>query len=74
MEPPPSLPVAMGHRRPTALTARRPAIAPGHLGRGPGLVDEDELLGVETGLGVDPELAAGNDIRPLLLGGVRGFF
>ena len=46
----------------------------GHLGRGAGLVDEDQLLGIEVGLGVEPSLAAGDHIRPLLLGGVRGFF
>ncbi len=46
----------------------------GHLGRGAGLIDEDELLGIKIGLGVEPGLAAGDDIRPLLLGGVRGFF
>ena len=46
----------------------------GHLGRGAGLVDEDEFLGIEIGLGVKPGLAAKDDIRPLLLGGVRGFF
>ena len=59
---------------PAALAAPGAAPPAGHLGRGAGLVDEDELLGIETGLGVEPELAAGNDIRPLLLGGVRGFF
>ncbi len=46
----------------------------GHLGRGAGLVDEDELLGIKLGMGLEPGLAAGDDIRPLLLGGVRGFF
>jgi len=46
----------------------------GHLGRSAGLVDEDQLLGIEIGLGVEPGLAAGDDIRPLLFGGVRGFF
>ena len=66
--------MAVGHRRPAALSALGSAPQAGHLGRGAGLIDEDELLRIKVGLGVEPSLAAGGDIRPLLLGGVRGFF
>ncbi len=66
--------MAVGNRRPAALAALGSAPQAGHLGRGAGLIDEDELLGAEIGLGVEPGLAAGDHIRPLLLGGVRGFF
>ena len=66
--------MAVGNRRPAALAALGSAPQTGHLGRGAGLIDEDELLGIKIGLGVEPGLAAGDDIRPLLLGGVRGFF
>ena len=66
--------MAVGDGGPAALTALGPASQAGHLGRGAGLIDEDELLGIEVGLGVEPGLAAESDIRPLLLGGVRGFF
>ncbi len=59
---------------PATLTALGAAPQTGHLGRGAGLVDEDELLGIEIGLGVEPDLAAQRHIRPLLFGGVRGFF
>ena len=37
-------------------------------------VDEHQPLGVEVGLGVEPSLTRGQDVRPILLGGVRGFF
>ena len=66
--------MAMRDRGAAALTALGPAPRASHLGRGPGLIDEDQLLGIETGLGVEPGLAAEDHIGPLLLGGVRGFF
>ena len=66
--------MAVGNGGPAALAALGSAPQAGHLGRGAGLVDEDEPLGIEIGLGVEPGLAAKGDIRPLLLGGVRGFF
>jgi len=66
--------MAVGDGGPTALAALGPAPRAGHLGRGPGLIDEDQLLGIEIGLGVEPGLAAEDYIGPLLLGGVRGFF
>ena len=66
--------MAVGDGGPAALAAPGPAPQVGNLGRGAGLIDEDELLGIEIGLSVEPGLAADGDIRPLLLGGVRGFF
>ena len=66
--------MAVGDGGPAAHPALGPAPQAGHLGRGAGLVDEDQLLGIEIGLGVEPGLAAEDHIRPLLLGGVRGFF
>ena len=68
------LPMAVGDGGPAALAAPGPTPQAGHLGRGAGLIDEDELLGIEIGLSVEPGLAADGDIRPLSLGGVRGFF
>ena len=61
-------------RRPASLAARRPAAEPRHLRRSPGFVDEDQVLGVEVRLRVEPGLAPGGDVGPLLLGGVRCFF
>ena len=66
--------MAVGNGGPAALAALGSAAQAGHLGRGAGLIDEDELVGIKIGLGVEPSLATGDDIRPLLLGGVRGFF
>ena len=68
------LPVPVRDRGAAAGAARRTAIAPGHFGRGAGLVDEDQLLGVEIGLGLEPGPAAARHVRPLLLAGVCRFF
>ena len=67
------LPVTMGHRGTAPLAAPCPAIAPRHLGRGAGLVDEDQTLGVEIGLRLEPCPTATRNVRALLLAGVRGF-
>ncbi len=68
------LPMPVGHRRPAALAAPRPAVAPRHLGRGPGFIDEDQPLGFEIGLSLEPVLPTTHNVRALLLAGVRGFF
>ncbi len=49
-------------------------MAPGHLGRSAGLVNEHQPLGLQIGLGVEPGLPAAQDVSSLLLAGVRGFF
>ena len=64
----------MGHRGAAARTAPGATIAPGHLGRGAGLIDEHQALGIEIGLRLEPGLPAAGDVRPLLLAGVCGFF
>lgn len=46
---------------------------PGHFGGGTGLVDEDQIGGVEIRLHLEPGLAPLGDVGPLLLAGVRGF-
>ncbi len=66
--------MSMRHRRPATLTAQGSAMAPGHLGRSAGLVNEHQPLGLQIGLGVEPGLPAALDISSLLLAGVRGFF
>ncbi len=68
------LPVSMRHRCPTTLTAQGSAMAPGHLGRSAGLVDEHQPFGLQIGLGVEPGLLAAQDVSSLLLARVRGFF
>jgi hypothetical protein len=46
----------------------------GHVGRGPGFVDEDQPARVEIGLVLEPVPALGQDVGAVLLGGVRGLF
>ena len=56
------------------LAARAAAPGADHLGVGPGLVDEDQALGVKLALGGLPGEAALGHVRPILLGGVQSFF
>ena len=58
-------------RRPIGAQA---AIEADHLGVGPGLVDEDQLLRIKTRLAGDPALAAIGDVGPVTFAGVLGFF
>ena len=53
---------------------RRPAVAARHVGRGPGLVDEHQAVGLEVELGFEPGLAALHNVRAILLGRVRSLF
>lgn len=46
----------------------------GHVGRGPGLVDEDEALGVEIGLAFEPFLPAPQNIGAVLFTRIRRLF
>jgi hypothetical protein len=58
-----------------SLAAAATAVRSGHAGRGPGLIDKDETLGIGIELLLEPGLAAAlQDIRPILLAGVRGLF
>ena len=66
--------MAVRHGRPAALSPGCPTVAPGHLGRGAGLVDEDEAFRLQLGLYLEPGQPPLPDVRPLLLGGVRRFF
>ncbi len=58
--------MAVGNGRPTALAARCSPSQPGHLRGCRGLVDEDQALGVEVDLAVEPGNAAAPDIGTLL--------
>jgi len=60
----------LGHADPQALAARAAPMAARHVGRGPGFVDEDEAVGVEVELAVEPRLAVRQDVGPILLAGV----
>lgn len=67
-----SMAVRKPHPQPFA-----PAAAPvgaGHVRRRPGLVDEDEPLGIEIGLRLEPGAALAQDVRALLFDSVPGLF
>ncbi len=66
--------MSVWHRGTAALATLRAAPQAGHLGRGPGLIDEHQPAGIEIGLDFEPGQPARRDVRPILLGGVRGFF
>ena len=57
-----------------ALPAPAAAMAAGHVGGGPGFVDEDEPVGIEIELGLEPGPAPLQDVGPILLGRVGGLF
>ena len=68
------LPVAERRLGEEPAAARGTTIEPGHLGAGAGLVDEDELVGIDKGLRRPPDAAPGGDIRTVLLGGAERLF
>jgi hypothetical protein len=62
------------HAPDQALAARRPAVRAGHVGLRPGLVDEDQALGINASLMAPPPGPLARDVGPLLLGGAQSFF
>ena len=57
-----------------ALAPPATTMAPCHVGGRPGLVDEDQLVGVEIELAVEPLLATEQDVGTILLRRVAGLF
>jgi hypothetical protein len=49
-------------------------MAPGHVGRRPSLVDEDQRVGIEVELPIEPVEALLQNVRAILLDGVSGLF
>jgi len=68
------LAVAVGEAHPQALALGAPSVAAGHVGRGPGLVDEHEALGLQIELTVEPCPALAQDVGTVLLDRVPGLF
>jgi hypothetical protein len=60
------LPVAVRHLGLKALAARRPAPERGHVGLGPGLVDEDQAGGIDPVLVLNPLRPPARDIGAIL--------
>ena len=57
-----------------ALSLRRPAAKPGHVGLGPRLVDEDQTPGIDAALIVSPSFAVATYVRAILLARDEGLF
>jgi hypothetical protein len=68
------LPFTVWHLGHEPLPARRTAVRAGHVGLGPGLVDEDEPLGVKPALILFPLRPPARDPRTILLAGEQAFF
>ena len=68
------LPVAIRPRSDQPLAARATAVATGHIGLGPRLINEHKPAGIKPALSTLPAGAVPGDLRPLLLGGRKAFF
>lgn len=68
------LPVALRPRGDQPLAAWAAAMAAGHIGLGPRLINEHESAGIKLALRALPAGALPRDIRPFLLGGRKAFF
>src|SRR3546814_928184 len=68
------LPVAVRDRSTAAFASERPTVHPRHLGRGSRLIDEDQPLRVEMGLGLEPSFTFRGYVFAVLLGRVRRLF
>ena len=68
------LPVAVGPGRSQPLAPGAAAMATGHVGLGPGLIQEHEATWIQLALPALPPAAAARDVRPVLLGGHQAFF
>src|SRR5665213_3155557 len=66
--------MAVRDRGTASFTTLGPPAQPRHLGRCGGLVDEDQFLGIEIELSVEPCATAALDVRALLLAGMRRLF
>ena len=57
-----------------ALASGASAMRAGHVGLGPGLVDEDKPPRIDRRLTRLPALTPPGDVRPVLFGGAKAFF
>ena len=61
------MPVPVRYSIHQPMAHRGPAVEPGHIGFGPGLVDEDQSGRIEPPLAVTPFGPSCDDVRPILL-------
>ena len=66
--------MAMREAHAQALALGAAAMAAGHVGRGPGLVDEDQALGIEIELAVEPVVPLLQDVGAVLLDRMPSLF
>jgi hypothetical protein len=66
--------MAVGDALPQPLALRAAPTGAGHVGFGPGLVDEHQPLWIEVDLAVEPVLPTRQDIGAVLLDRVPGLF
>jgi hypothetical protein len=57
-----------------AGAASAASVAAGHIGLGPGLIDEDQAPRIKPALILLPSSAAAGDVGPVLLAGMQAFF
>jgi hypothetical protein len=68
------LPVAVGDADPQPCPTQATPMATRHVGRSPYLVDEDQPVGIEIELILEPPFAPDQHVGAVLIGGVRGLF
>jgi hypothetical protein len=66
--------VAVRDRRPASLTPWRPSAQSRHPGRGSGLINEHQPVGIEIELALEPEPPRNQQVFALLFGRVCGLF
>ena len=66
--------MTVGEAHPQALASGTAAMAAGHVGGGPGFVDEDEVLRIQIALAIEPVLPLLQDVGAVLLDGVASLF
>ena len=64
----------MGHAHPQPLAFAASTMGARHVGGRPGLVDEDQPVGMKVELVVEPGLPQLQDVGAVLLDGVRSLF
>lgn len=67
-------PFSMGHLRAKSLPAPAAAMGAGHVGLGPGFIDENQTGGIETPLIFTPLRSSPGDPWPILFAGEQAFF
>jgi hypothetical protein len=64
----------VGDADPQPLATLAASMTARHVGRGPCLVDEHQLVGIKVELILEPSFALDQDVGAVLFGGMRGLF